>query len=163
MSKKFSTVYKGVVVLALGAMASMTAMAARTAGRTEPTPPHIELQSAHAFAPTLDRISKTLEGAGMTIFARIDHQAAAQKAGLSMDPATVLIYGNPKGGTPLMQAAPNLALDLPLRVLVRADAQGKTFVVLHPAHTLTRSVGLPDDKALPLARSEALIRQAVAP
>ncbi|MGY6273196.1 DUF302 domain-containing protein [Achromobacter denitrificans] len=123
----------------------------------------IELPSVHPFSATVARISRALEDAGMTVFARIDHQAAAQEAGLDMRPATVLIYGNPKGGTPLMQAAPTLALDLPLRVLVHEDGAGQTFAVFHPALALTRPVGLPDEKAAPLARGEALIRQAIAP
>ena len=126
-------------------------------------PARIELPSAHAFAPTVQRISSALKEAGMTIFAEIDHRAAAQQAGLEMQPATVLIYGNPKGGTPLMEAAPAIALDLPLRVLVREDAAGKTYVSFHPALALTRPVGLDDAKAAPLARGQALIEKAIAP
>ena len=126
-------------------------------------PARIELPSAHAFAPTVQRISSALQEAGMTIFAEIDHRAAAEQAGLQMQPATVLIYGNPKGGTPLMEAAPAIALDLPLRVLVREDATGQTFVSFHPALALTRPVGLDDAKAAPLARGQALIEKAIAP
>lgn len=121
----------------------------------------LEVSSSDAFAPTLERLAGALEGAGLTIFARIDHQAAARQAGLAMPPTTVLIYGNPKGGTPLMLAAPALALDLPLRVLVREDADGVIKVALHPAVTLTRGAGLPDDKAAGLTRAEALIFAAV--
>jgi hypothetical protein len=62
---------------------------------------------------------------GVTIFARIDHAEAARNAGLAMPPTQVLIYGNAKGGTPLMLGAPSIALDLPLRVLVRDDCQGQ--------------------------------------
>ena len=135
---------------------------AQTPAADVTVPARIELPSAHAFAPTVQRISAALKEAGMTIFAEIDHRAAAQQVGLEMPPTTVLIYGNPKGGTPLMNAAPALALDLPLRVLVREDA-GKTYVSFHPALALTRPVGLDDAKAAPLARGQQLIEQAIAP
>lgn len=122
----------------------------------------IEQASAYAFEPTVARIAAALEAAGMSIFARIDHRAAAQKVGLTMPPTIVLIYGNPKGGTPLMQEAPGLALDLPLRVLVREDTEGKTQVAFHEALTVTRPLGIADDKAQPLRRGQALIMEAIA-
>ena len=123
----------------------------------------IELPSPYTFASTLTRLADALEGAGLTIFARIDHQAAARNVGLDMPPTTVLIYGNPKGGTPLMLAAPSLALDLPMRVLVREDGGGHTLVSFHPARTLTRAAGLPDDKAAGLEKAAALISAALQP
>src|SRR5471032_3096922 len=123
----------------------------------------VELSSPYAFALTLTRLADALEGAGLTIFARIDHQAAAKNVGLDMPPTTVLIYGNPKGGTPLMLAAPSLALDLPMRVLVREDSGGHTLVSFHPALALTRAAGLPDDKAAGLEKSAAVISAALRP
>src|SRR5471030_3146634 len=123
----------------------------------------IELSSPYDFAPTLTRLADALEGAGLTIFARSDHQAAAKNVGLDMPPTTVLIFGNPKGGTPLMLAAPSLALDLPMRVLVREDGSGHTLVAFHPALALTRAAGLPDDKAAGLEKSAALISAALRP
>ena len=85
----------------------------------------VEYASARAFAPTLNRLVEVIEAAGMRIFARIDHAAGAREVGLAMPPATLLIYGHPKGGTPIMLAAPRAALELPLRVLVREDADGR--------------------------------------
>jgi uncharacterized protein (DUF302 family) len=121
----------------------------------------MDLPSAHSFVETLARLTAAFEGAGMTIFARIDHQAAALQVGLSMPPTTVLIYGNPRGGTPLMLEAPALALDLPLRVLVHEVAAGATRVVFHPATALTRAVGLGAERAAGLAKAESLIQRAL--
>ncbi|CAM3049816.1 DUF302 domain-containing protein [Paracoccus nototheniae] len=74
--------------------------------------------SPHDVATTADRLEAIIDDSPATLIARVDHQAAAEGAGLQMDPATVLIFGNPQIGTPLMQADPRAALDLPLRVLV---------------------------------------------
>lgn len=123
----------------------------------------IEQTSSYGFEATVERISAALQGAGMTLFARIDHRAAAQQAGLQMPPTVVLIYGNPKGGTPLMVQEPALALDLPLRVLVREDASGKTHVAFHDAFTLTRPRGIADDKAQRLRGGQDLIAKAISP
>ncbi|WP_229261334.1 DUF302 domain-containing protein [Duganella margarita] len=122
-----------------------------------------ELLSADDYPTTLTRLVGAFEAAGMTVFARIDHSAGAAAVGLSMPPATVLIYGNPRGGTPAMQAAPTLALDLPLRVLVRQDETGATRVAFHSALELVRRAGLPDQMAAPLLKAEALIAATVKP
>jgi uncharacterized protein (DUF302 family) len=122
-----------------------------------------EIDSAYGFAPTLERLSRAISDAGLTIFLRIDHQAAAAHAGLAMPPTTVIIYGNPKSGTALMLSAPAIALDLPLRVLVREDKAGHTVVSFHRAAELTRAAGLPAERAAALAGAEALIAAAVAP
>ncbi len=98
---------------------------------------------------------------GMTVFARIDHSAGAAAVGLSMPPATVLIEGHPRGGTPAMLAAPTLALDLPLRVLVRQDETGATRVAFHAALALLRGAGLPDQVAAPRWQAESLIAAAI--
>lgn len=78
----------------------------------------ITVTSKYDFATTVERLSKNIEGKGMTIFAKIDHQDAGKKAGLTMQPATVIVFGNPKAGTPLMKQEPTFALQLPLKVLV---------------------------------------------
>ena len=126
-------------------------------------PSPVELKSADDFSMTLERLSNAIEGAGMTIFARIDHQAVATKAGLAMPPATVLIYGSPKGGTPLLLAAPAIALDLPLRVLVREDADGQVLVSYHTAVALVQSAGLSDEYAANLTKAESLIGKTIKP
>lgn len=84
--------------------------------------------SKYSVADTMSRLEKVVEGKGFTIFARIDHEAAARKDGLTMPPTQVLIFGNPKGGTPLMLAAPTAAIDLPLKALVWQDDKGKVWL-----------------------------------
>lgn len=121
----------------------------------------VKLPSPYSFADTLTRLRTTLTDKGMTIFATIDHQAGAREAGLTMQPTTVLVFGNPKAGTPLMQAAPDFALDLPLRVLVREDAQGQTWVVYDTATALEGHHGLPMGMAQRLAAAEKLLSLAI--
>lgn len=123
----------------------------------------IKLASPYSFADTLTRLRTTLTAKGMTIFATIDHQAGAREAGLEMLPTTVLVFGNPKAGTPLMQAAPDFALDLPLRVLVREDAQGRIWVVYDTATALEGRHGLPTGMTQRLAAAEKLLDLAIRP
>jgi uncharacterized protein (DUF302 family) len=115
------------------------------------------------FAPTLERIARAITGAGMMIFARIDHAAGAHDAGLTMPPATVLIYGHAKGGTPIMLSAPQAALDLPLRVLVRQREDGQTVIAFHPIAPILRRANVPDELAALLEPAQRLLVQAVAP
>ena len=122
----------------------------------------VEQVSAVAFAPTLDRLVEAIQAAGLTVFARIDHAAGARGAGLAMPPTTVLLYGNPKGGTPLMLAAPLAALDLPLRVLVREAEDGRTLVSFHPAAPMLRQAGVPDTLANRLDPAQRLLLNAIA-
>lgn len=89
--------------------------------------------SAHSVRVTLDRFAAAVRAAGWVVFTEIDHAAAARAADLPLRPRTVLIFGNPRAGTPAMQANPTLALDLPMRVLVWEDDSGRVF--------LTRSSG----------------------
>jgi uncharacterized protein (DUF302 family) len=84
--------------------------------------------SKYSVPETMDRLASVLQTNGMTVFDRIDHAAAAEKAGLSMRPSQLLIFGNPKGGTPLMAAAPTAAIDLPLKALAWEDADGKVWL-----------------------------------
>lgn len=76
----------------------------------------------------IDRLESALTAAGNTIFARVDHSAEADKVGLKLRPAQLLIWGNPKGGTPIMAASPTAAIDLPLKFLAWEDAGGKTWL-----------------------------------
>jgi len=84
----------------------------------------VTLSSAHDFATTLARLQAALDAKGITIFARIDHAAGAAGVGLDLRPTTLLVFGNPAAGTPLMQAAQTAGLDLPLKALVWQDADG---------------------------------------
>jgi uncharacterized protein (DUF302 family) len=121
----------------------------------------VQLTSDYTFAETLARLGDAFEGTHLKIFAHIDHSAAAAEVGLSMPPTTVLIYGNPLSGTPLMLATPALALDLPLRVLVRQDANGQTVVTYHPAAAITNAVVLADQQLAGFSKVEALIADAI--
>jgi uncharacterized protein (DUF302 family) len=121
---------------------------------------YAEYESAAAFAPTLECLTKAIEAAGMTIFARIDHAAAAKSVGLDMPATMVLIYGNPKGGTPLMLAAPRVALDLPLRVLVRAEGR-RVLVGFHPAAAMLRAAGVSEALATRLEPAQHVLVEAI--
>ena len=84
--------------------------------------------SNYSVAETIDRLAAALESKGLTIFARIDHQAGAAGADLELPPTQVLIFGNPKLGTPLMSAAPTTAIDLPQKALAYEDGSGKVYL-----------------------------------
>jgi uncharacterized protein (DUF302 family) len=85
----------------------------------------VSVESAHSVKDTIDRLEASLKSAGITVFARIDHAAGAQAAGLSLRPTQVLIFGNPKAGTLLMQSRQAIGLDLPLRAVAWEDLAGK--------------------------------------
>lgn len=85
-------------------------------------------ESALSVKDTLDALAKAIEAKGLKVFARVDHAAGAKAAGLDMAPAEVLMFGNPKLGTPLMQAKPEIGLDLPLKVLAWQDTSGKVRI-----------------------------------
>ncbi len=91
------------------------------------------LSSAHSHQATLEKYEAVVRAMGMRVFTRIDHAAAAKDAGLSMPPATVIVFGAPKTGTPNFLKAPTLAIDLPLKALVWQDKDGKTFVTYNAA------------------------------
>jgi len=88
----------------------------------------VVLESAHGPAETADRLVAAIGERGMTVMARIDHAAAAAKVGLDLRPTEVLMFGNPRSGTPLMQAAQSAGIDLPLKALVWQDADDRTWV-----------------------------------
>ena len=124
-------------------------------------PDIVEHASPLSFEHTLKRLIDAIAKSGMTLFASIDHAATARTVGAAMPPATVLIYGNPKGGTPLMLAAPQTALDLPLRVLIREEADGKTLIAFHPVATMLRRAGVPEDAATPLEPAQRMLVSAL--
>ncbi len=121
----------------------------------------IEHLSVVSFNATLDRLTEAIDRAGLILFNRIDHQAGARQAGLEMPPAMVLTYGHPTGGTPLMLAAPLVALDLPLRVLVRVREDGQTAIAFHPVGAVLRDAGLPDAVADRLDPAQQILVRAV--
>ena len=121
----------------------------------------VEQPSAYGFDETLQRLIKAIEAAGMTVLARIDHAAGARQIGLTMPATVVVLYGHPRGGTPIMQAAPHAALDLPLRALVREVEVGKVMVAYHPIAELLRRDGAPDDMAKRLEPAQKLLFEAI--
>lgn len=130
----------------------------RTAMTTAPT--HT-VESRYSFAQTVQRLHAAVTERGMTVFAVIDHQAAAQKDGLSMQPATVIVFGTPKAGTPLMVKDSAFALQLPLRVLV-TETDGKVQVVYPSTHALIQNSRIDyADVENTLAKAETLIRNTV--
>lgn len=102
----------------------------------------VEQISPFAFVDTLSRLATAIESAGMTIFCRIDHAAAALAVGLSLPPTVVIVYGSPKGGTPVMAAVPLSALDLPLKVLVYQRADGRAIIAWHPIGQVLDEAGV---------------------
>jgi uncharacterized protein (DUF302 family) len=86
------------------------------------------IKSSHSPQETMNRLEAAVRARGLTVFARIDHAAGASAAGLSLRPTEVLIFGNAKGGTPLMQAVQTVGIDLPLKALVWQDAIGDTWL-----------------------------------
>jgi uncharacterized protein (DUF302 family) len=92
--------------------------------------------SSHGAAETADRLAAAVTRRGMAVLARIDHAAAAAKAGMSLRPPEVLIFGNPHAGTPLMQSAQTMGIDLPLKALVFEDDEGKTWIAYNDPNWL---------------------------
>ena len=105
---------------------------------------------------TLDRLEAILRAKGITVFARIDHSGEAEKVGLKMPPTQVLIFGNPKGGTPMMLAAPTSAIDLPWKALAWQDADGGVWLSYNDPQYLKRRFGLSDDDIKGIAGCGAL-------
>jgi uncharacterized protein (DUF302 family) len=123
----------------------------------------VEQASPFPFEATLERLTQAIEKAGLTIFARIDHAANARDVGLTMPPATVLIYGAAKAGTPIMLASPLAALDLPMRVLARAREDGGASIAFHPVAALLGRAGVSSDIAARLEPAQRLLLAALAP
>lgn len=120
----------------------------------------VELPSRHSFDETVDRLQSTIRARGITLFAVIDHSGEAERVGLSMPPTKLLVFGNPKAGTPLMLAAPTTAIDLPLKVLVREDEEGKVWVAYNSPDYLQARHGFPEQLVQNVAAVEAVARAA---
>jgi uncharacterized protein (DUF302 family) len=100
------------------------------------------LKSSHGPRDTMNRLEAAVKARGMTVFARIDHSAGAAAAGLSLNPTELLIFGNARGGTPLMQTAQTIGIDLPLKALVWQDASGSTWQSYNDPAWLAQRHGL---------------------
>ena len=119
-----------------------------------------QIVSSHSVAETIERLESSFKEHNITIFARLDFAADAARVGLNMRAERMLIFGNPKAGTPLMQAVPASGLDLPLKVLVWEDAQGKTWVAYNRPQYIVARHGLPAPLAANLAGVIPLIEGA---
>jgi uncharacterized protein (DUF302 family) len=125
-------------------------------------PGFISKPSQHSVPETIRRLSALLKSKGVAIFALVDHSGEAEKAGLKMRPTQLLIFGNPKAGTPLMVAAPSTAIDLPLKALAWEDAGGKVWLSYNSPDCLQQRHGFPTELEKNLAAVEPLLAQAVA-
>lgn len=132
------------VLLVACASSSATAPPAAPCPPSAPTASDlVVVASPHDHATTLARAVAAIEQRGLVMVHRVDHAAAAQGAGLALDATTVLVFGNPKGGTPLMQVAPTIGLDLPLRVLVW-QRDGKVQLAYHAPAAIAAAHGVKD-------------------
>jgi uncharacterized protein (DUF302 family) len=120
----------------------------------------VTLKSEHSVDETIAKVRAVLAAKGIHEFALIDHSGEAEKVGLTMPKTQVLIFGNPKGGTPLMLAAPSVAIDLPLKLLVREDATGAVWVSYWSAQALLKRYGLAESFAQSIAVLDMIARQA---
>jgi uncharacterized protein (DUF302 family) len=121
----------------------------------------IHVASSRSVPETLNRLRTTLDARGLKVFALVDHSGEAEKAGLKMRPTQLLIFGSPKGGTPVMVAAPTVAIDLPLKALVWEDADGKVWVSYNSPDYLQQRHGIPADLVKNIAGVGALVEKAL--
>ena len=120
----------------------------------------ITIPCNHSVNDTVEKLKAILLAKGVTLFALVDHSGEAEKAGLKMPNTKLLIFGNPKGGTPLMLASPSSAIDLPLKILVREDAAGKVLISYNSSAYLAQRHNLPDSLLLNTAVVEMLAAKA---
>ena len=105
----------------------------------------VTMPSNHSVEETLNKLQALLKSKAISVFALIDHSGEAEKVGMHMPPTKLLIFGNPKGGTPMMLAAPSLAIDLPMKILIAEDRLGKVWVSYNRGNYLADRHGLPGE------------------
>ncbi len=116
--------------------------------------------SNHSVDQTVEKLKNILQSKGVTLFALVDHSGEAAKVGMKMRPTKLLIFGSPKAGTPLMLAAPSIAIDLPLKILIWEDDQGKVWVSYNSPEYLKERHALPQDLLQNIAVVETLAAKA---
>jgi uncharacterized protein (DUF302 family) len=116
----------------------------------------VKIPSHHSVDETVDKLKTILKAKNVTLFALVDHSGEAEKVGMKMPPTKLLIFGNPKGGTPLMLAAPSAAIDLPLKILVAEDSEGKVWISYNSPDYLKERHGFPDNLVPNIAVVQAL-------
>jgi uncharacterized protein (DUF302 family) len=121
----------------------------------------VNVSSKYSVPETLERLQLVVKSRGLMVFARIDFSSDAAKAGLRMRPTQLLIFGNPKAGTPLMVASPSIALDLPLKALAWEDGDGKVWLSYNQPEYLKQRHGLPDELMKNISGIGALVQNAV--
>ncbi len=122
----------------------------------------LHLDSPYSVSETVERVVKLLTERGLTLFARIDHSGGAAAVGLAMPPTELLIFGNAKAGTPLMLAAPTLAIDLPLKALAWQDDAGEVRLSFNTTEYLQKRHNLPADLVKNIAGLPSLLESALA-
>jgi len=120
----------------------------------------VDIRSSHTVDATVAKLSGIIEAKRMTVFAVVDHSGEAAKVGLSMRPTKLLIFGSPKAGTPLMLAAPSIAIDLPLKILVWEDENSQTWVSFNTPEYLRDRHRLPPELMANIAAIELLAAKA---
>src|SRR6266851_6407170 len=119
------------------------------------------VSSPYSVPETLKRLESVLQAKGLTIFARIDHSGEAEKVGLKMRPTQLLIFGNPKAGTALMNSSPSIAIDLPLKALAWQDQDGKVWLSYNSPDYLKQRHDVKDEFVKNIAAVEILIDEAL--
>ena len=122
----------------------------------------VNVPSNHPVDKTVEELKAMLQAKGVALFALVDHSGEAEKVGLKMPPTKLLIFGSPKAGTPLMLAAPSIAIDLPLKILVSQDADGEVWISYNSPEYLKERHGLPQDLLQNISVVEALATNAAA-
>lgn len=117
--------------------------------------------SGHSVDQTVDGLKSILQSKGVTLFALVDHSGEAEKVGMKMPPTKLLIFGSPRAGTPVMQAAPSIAIDLPMKILVAEDEHGKVWVSYNSAEYLKERHKVPAELVPNIAVVETLAAMAV--
>ncbi len=131
------------ILACLGVASLGPARAQQSTPRQAPTATEsglVTVASLHPSAETIERFEAAVRAKGWTVFAKLDHAAAAEAAGLQLRPRTVVVFGNPKGGTPAMRTNPTLAIDLPLKALVWEDESGKVWLTYNSAEFVSQHV-----------------------
>jgi len=116
--------------------------------------------SSHSVNGTVEKLKQILQARGITLFALIDHSGESAKVGFAMKPTKLLIFGSPKAGTPVMLAASTAALDLPLKILVWEDAEGKVWLSYNSADYVGKRHGVPQGLLQNLAAVEKVAQEA---
>jgi uncharacterized protein (DUF302 family) len=120
----------------------------------------VDKASNHSVAEIVEKLKQILQSKGVTLFATVDHSGEAAKVGMKMPPTKLLIFGSPKAGTPLMLATPSVAIDFPLKILIREDTQGKVWVSYNSPSYLQERHCIPAELMQNIAIIEALAAKA---